>query len=649
MSDSDRPLVRKFNPGMLQGDDEVIRQFVVRNSELQVLLGVLRDNIDSLSCQHALVIGPRGRGKTMLLARVAAELRAADDLSRTFVPVRLMEESYEVSSLGDFWLEVLFHLAMEVESQHPDLSVELKKSHSDLAERWQGPEWEDQTCAAVLEAADLLGKKLVVMVENMQDICEQADRHFGWKLRKVMQTEPNIVLVASAASRFEALDASEPFFDIFRTLKLEPLSAVQCARLWKAIAGESVDGRGIRPLRILTGGSPRLIAVVAGSRRSLADLMENLAGLVDEHTEYFRSQFGALTGNKRRVYTALVDLWQPSSASEIARRSRLDIRGVSTMLGRLVRDGVVETVDNGTRGRYVVVERLTCIYYKMRRQRDGAAVVRRLVDFMRAYYSPEWVTGWLGEVLHDPAQPISVRAEALRSLIAVTAGLEGDDQWNDFLAKPGSMEEIEKIVMDGAQSPTTFEVAVYDRVFKQGGLEGSLRRRRAVAVAALVGVTRSSIQRSTKDALAVCDSVEAILHELSLQDKYPSRLLLASTRAVTLVGLGDEAAAIDQISAMYDAVPPGRLDVLQVMLGHLMSIITVAAVRADEDAQQGIVKVLSSEDAKAAMLQPLIVALRIRLGEPVRAPAEVLDIASDIVEELERRERLLRAEDATRG
>lgn len=516
MSGSDRSVVRKFNPGMLQGDDEVIRQFVVRNSELQALLGVLRENVTSPSCQHALVIGPRGRGKTMLLARVAAEIRAADDLSRTFVPVRLMEESYEVSSLGDFWLEVLFQLAMEVESQNPDLSVELKKSHSDLAGRWQGPEWEDQTCAAVLEVADLLDKKLVVMVENMQDICKQADRHFGWKLRKVMQTEPSVVLIASATSRFEALDARGPFFDIFRTVNLGPMSAVQCARLWKAIADESVDERGIQPLRILTGGSPRLIAAVAGSRRSLADPMENLADLVDERTEYFRSQFRALTGHKRRVYTALVDLWQPSSASEVARRSRLDIRAVSTMLGRLVRDGLVETVDNGTRGRYAVVERLTCICYKMRRQRDGVAVVRRLVDFMRAYYGRD-------------------RAEALRSGIAATAGL------------------------------------------------------------------------------------------------------------------GNEAAAIDQISAMYDAVPPGRLDVLQVMLGHLMSIITVAAVRADEDAQQGIVKVLSSEDAKAAMLQPLIVALRIRLGEPVRAPAEVLDIASDIVEELERREHLLRAEDATRG
>lgn len=658
MSDSERPVVRKFNPGMLQGDDEIIRQFQVRNNELEVLLDVLRGNITSPSCQHALVIGPRGRGKTMLLARVAAGIRTANDLSRAFVPVRLMEESYEVFSLGDFWLEVLFHLAVEVESQHPDLSVELKESHSDLAGRWQGPEWEAQVFSTVLEAADLLGKKLVVMVENMQDICKHADRHFGWKLRKAMQTEPNVVMIASATSLFEALDAREPFFDIFRTLNLEPLNAGESAMLWNALTGESVDERKIQPLQILTGGSPRLIAVVAGSGRSLADLMENLADLVDEHTEYFRSQFGALTGNKLRVYTALVDLWQPSSASEIARRSRLDIRVVSTMLGRLVGDGMVETVDNGTRGRYAVVERLMCIYYKLRQQRDGTTVVRRLIDFMRAYYSSKRVTNWLDDVLHDHTQSISVRAEALRNRIAVVAGLEGDQQWDAFWAKPRATEEIMRTVMEGVASPATFDAAVYDRVFKQGGMRGRSERRRAVEAAALAGLAKLSIQKPTKDVLAVCDSVESILHDESFREHYGHKLILAGTRASTLFGLGDEAAAMDQVTVLYDTFRPEnnivvltvqeQLVVIELVLEQLMTIVPIATVRASNKAQQEIVHVLSSDDARAAMLQPLIVALRIRLGEPVRAPADVLDVANDILKELEARERTCRVFDERR-
>ena len=63
-----------FNPGMFQSDQKVVDQFVVRNRELDTLLEILQGNIESPSCQHVLIVAPRGRGKTMLLARVAAEL-----------------------------------------------------------------------------------------------------------------------------------------------------------------------------------------------------------------------------------------------------------------------------------------------------------------------------------------------------------------------------------------------------------------------------------------------------------------------------------------------------------------------------------------------------------------------------------------------
>jgi hypothetical protein len=49
--------------------------------------------------------------------------------------------------------------------------------------------------------------------------------------------------------------------------------------------------RNVRPLEILTGGSPRLLVIIAGfaKHRSMAQLIEDLVVMVDEHTEYFRS------------------------------------------------------------------------------------------------------------------------------------------------------------------------------------------------------------------------------------------------------------------------------------------------------------------------------------------------------------------------
>ena len=72
MNSSPERQIRKFNPGTFQSNEEVIAQFVVRNRELGIVFEVLRGYIDSPSCQHILVVAPRGRGKSMLLARVAA-------------------------------------------------------------------------------------------------------------------------------------------------------------------------------------------------------------------------------------------------------------------------------------------------------------------------------------------------------------------------------------------------------------------------------------------------------------------------------------------------------------------------------------------------------------------------------------------------
>ena len=106
-----RRQIRKFNPGTFQSDEELSRQFVVRERELGIVLEILHGNVGAPSCQHVLLVAPRGRGKTMLLARVAAELRTNREFSERLLPIRFMEESQEIFNMGDFWLETLFHLA----------------------------------------------------------------------------------------------------------------------------------------------------------------------------------------------------------------------------------------------------------------------------------------------------------------------------------------------------------------------------------------------------------------------------------------------------------------------------------------------------------------------------------------------------------
>ena len=409
--------IRKFNPGAFQSDEEVINQFVVRKRELAVVLEILRNNANSQSCQHVLLVAPRGRGKTMMLARVAAELRTDGDLTEQLLPVRFMEESQEIFNLGDFWLETLFYLARE-EVSDPDLTSELRDVHTALAAKYRDSELEQRARAAVLNTVDRLGKKLVLMVENLQTLCQDVDDDFGWKLRKVLQSEPQIILLATATSHFVELDDAEhAFFELFRILRLEALDTDECRLLWQMVTGNEVRKGVIRPLQILTGGDPRLLVIIGefAQHQSLRQLMEDLVRLIDDHTEYFRAHLEGIAKTERRAYLALIDLWQPSTTGEIAARARLDVRSVSTMLGRLVERGAIVVEGNG-RKRYAAAQRLYSIYYKLRRERDEAAVVRNLIHFMVVFYSDDELSGMAGRLIWEAANSPTIRDGIKRAI-----------------------------------------------------------------------------------------------------------------------------------------------------------------------------------------------------------------------------------------
>ena len=479
--------VRKFNPGLFRADDEdVIAQFAVRRHELDVVLETVRDNLDSPSCQHVLIVAPRGRGKTMLLARAAAELRTHAALARRVLPVRFMEESLEILTLADFWLEALFHLAREAAARDPELAQELRATYADLNSRWRERDLADRARASVVEAAELLDRKLVLMVENLQALCGAVNDDFGWGLRQALQMEPCIMLVGTATSRFAALDdPREAFFELFRTIPLEPLNTESCRRLWRAAGGGERSEQEIRPLQILTGGNPRLLVIVAAFARSksLRRLMDELVALIDDHTEYFRSHLEGMAKTERRVYLAAIDLWRPSSAAEIADRARLDVRTASAMLGRLVERGAVMAEERERKRYYSAAERLYCIFYKMRRERDDAEIVRQFVYFISVFYNEEEIHDilplWKEEAVQSPAiregigravaESPYIRAIVYdRSRLGLAEGI-GDTEaeiaaYDDIVARFGSSKapQLQKVAADALSNKGIAQAQVGD-------------------------------------------------------------------------------------------------------------------------------------------------------------------------------------------
>ena len=381
---------RKYNPGFLSYD-ELVAGFCVRTAEFESLIEALRDCSGSANT-HQIVVGPRGSGKTSLLLRVAAEVLGDTDLTARFFPIVFAEESYEVSTAGEFWLESVSRLADQVPRQDGD--VDLHRTIEDLRAIQDDRALEERCLGVLQDLSDREGKRLVLIVENLNMMFrDMSDDDAGWRLRKVLQTEPRIILLVSATSRFEQMnDPNEALYELFRVIQLHPLDTEGCATLWQSVSGQVRAPQTIRALRILTGGSPRLVTIVArfGANLSFRDLMADLLDLVDDHTEYFRSHLDALPAQERKVYLALADLWKPANAREIADRARLGSSKCSAQLGRLVDKGVVEVSGGSARRKlYYLTERLYNIYYLMRRARGPAPLIDALIRFMEAYYSTD--------------------------------------------------------------------------------------------------------------------------------------------------------------------------------------------------------------------------------------------------------------------
>ena len=380
---------RKYNPGFLT-DEELVASFCVRTAEFDLLLDALRTCTGS-SNPHQIVIGPRGSGKTSLLLRIAAEVRRDTALAAHCFPVVFAEESYEVATAGEFWLECLTHLAAQAPRSEDD--PDLRRTADELRAIRDDRALADRCLAALLDFADRHDKRLLLVVENLNALFrDMTDPDAGWRLRKVFQTEPRIIVFASATSRFDEIDHPDrALYDLFRVRTLNPLDTDQCTVLWKSVSGRCPAPETVRSLEILTGGSPRLIAIVAhfGVGLSFRELMADLLGLVDDHTEYFKSHIELLPAQERRVYLALAALWKPSTTREIAEQARLDTSTCSAQLARLGERGVVRvTGGSARRKQYYLTERLYNIYYLLRRRRGPDPLVEALIRFMESYYSP---------------------------------------------------------------------------------------------------------------------------------------------------------------------------------------------------------------------------------------------------------------------
>ena len=258
-------------------------------------------------------------------------------------------------------------------------------------------------------------KRIVLVVENLNMlISEQLTNHSDWDLRHTLINEPRLMLLGTATAHFDEIkNIDKAWFELFSIYELKPLTLEECQSLWKNLVGVQLSDIEIQPIKILTGGNPRLVRIFASFaiNRSLSELLEQLVQLIDEHTEYFKSQLESLAPTERKVFTTLLDIWDPAGAKDVAKMARLDVNKTSALLNRLVEKGAVQVIEQqGRRKFYQASERLYNIYYLMRRRGHPANRVRAVVSIIIQLFKGErlvQITKLIANESHDLKGEIS--------------------------------------------------------------------------------------------------------------------------------------------------------------------------------------------------------------------------------------------------
>ena len=175
----------------------------------------------------------------------------------------------------------------------------------------------------------------------------------------------------------------------------------------------------------------------------------------------------------------------------------------------------------------------------------------------------------------------------------------------------------------------TVAISFYDKVIERFGNSDVPEIQITVAVALyLKGLVQINMGRA-EETLLLSEELERKLGILPKFERIWFECRAMLMRAQALMALKNRREAMYAFRSAYVAFPPDNEAPLHAMQWIVPKLI------ADGASERELLEILSSDKEKADALAPLIVALRQRAGEDVRAPVEVLEVASDINKDIE--------------
>src|SRR5712691_8930206 len=194
-------------------EEAFLASFVARKDMVDFLIEQLRQLPSSGEATHRLIVGQRGMGKTSLLRRLAISVTRDDKLAACYVPLTFREEQYNVRSIEKFWCNCTEALAEWLEqtgnsklAADIDRSMQIKKFGNALA-----------AYEHFLSLTTSLGKRPILLVDNLDLVLDAIPSEQHWDLRRVLQGKHGPVLFG-ASTQFlrQSGDREAAFYEFFQ-------------------------------------------------------------------------------------------------------------------------------------------------------------------------------------------------------------------------------------------------------------------------------------------------------------------------------------------------------------------------------------------------------------------------------------------------
>ena len=366
--------------------------FVQREKLAKALVERVRNSVLTPAKHHTLLIGPRGIGKTHLVALVYHRVKALEEVQDRLRIAWLREEEWGITSFMDLLLRIL--RALEEEHADAALREEIEAIYALSSQE------EAERATAELLTAYVGDRTLLILVENLDDVFGGLGEEGQQQLRAYLQNHPFSTLLATSQSLFGGVSVkTSPFYGFFNVHHLNAFSLDEAVQLLTTIArlegdSELADfiqtpkGRArIRAVHHLAGGNPRIYVILSQflTRATLDELVEPFMSMLDDMTPYYQARMQWLSPQQRKIIEFLIERRHAVPVKDIAGRTFATHQTISSQLRALREMGYVRSIPVGRESRYELREPLMRMCVEVKKHRGQP--VRLFVDFLRFWYT----------------------------------------------------------------------------------------------------------------------------------------------------------------------------------------------------------------------------------------------------------------------